>query len=85
MIDAIGSVLPPALRPKPTPPPESPQTQFQIIENVSDVQVASQRAMNLLSRLGTNKSVEEPKKDTATEDDLPEVVVSRGKEVNIFT
>ena len=85
MIDAIGSVLPPALRPKLTKPPESPQTQFQVIEQVSDIQVASQRAMNLLSRLGANKSVEEPKKETAAEDDLPEVVVSRGKEVDLFT
>ncbi|HJP13883.1 MAG: hypothetical protein QF701_06870 [Nitrospinota bacterium] len=53
MIDAVGSVLPPALRPKLTAPPETPPAQFQVISKVSQIDVASQRAASILSRISS--------------------------------
>ena len=87
MIDAITSVLPPALRPKLNEPPPSPRAQFQLIEQVTELGVASQRAMTLLSQMGKTKAPPkaDPKQPTRTEDDLPEVEVSRGAAVSVLT
>ncbi len=81
MFDTVGSVLPPALRPKLTAPPETPPAQFQVISKLSQIDVASQRAASILSRISSPKEKEKP--STVTEDDYPEVEVSRGKAVNV--
>lgn len=87
MIDAITSVLPPPLREKRPEPPPVPQAQFQIIEQVSELGAASQRALSLLSRMGQSKAAPEasPERATRTEDDYPEVEVSRGSAVSVST
>lgn len=84
MIDAITSVLPPPLREKRHEPPPVPEAQFQIIEQVSELGAASQRALSLLSQMGKSKAAPEasPGRLTRTEDDYPEVEVSRGSTVS---
>ncbi|MAE06695.1 MAG: hypothetical protein CMH76_10220 [Nitrospinae bacterium] len=83
MIDAVGSVLPPALRPKLTAPPETPPAQFQVTSKVSQIDVASQRAASILSRISSPQEEEKP--PPASGDDYPEFEVSRGKAVNVTT
>lgn len=85
MIEAIASVLPLKQRTALNEPPPAPEAQFQIIEQVSELGVASQRAMSLLSQMGKAKAAPkaDPRQPTRTEDDYPEVEVSRGTAVSV--
>jgi hypothetical protein len=87
VIEAIASVLPVHLRNRLEKPPPVPEAQFQVIEQVSELGVASQRAMSLLSQMGKTKAPPkaDPKQPTRTEDDYPEVEVSRGTAVSVTT
>lgn len=80
MVDALGSILPPQLRDKIAPPPQAPPTQFQVIQSVSQIDLASQRAVSILSRI----QKPEEKKSPSSEDH-PEVEEYRGGSVDIIT
>ncbi|WP_281685820.1 hypothetical protein, partial [Thalassobaculum salexigens] len=70
--------LPPNQRPVLVQSPASPPKQFQPIENVSELRVATQRAASILAKLGS-QSTDEPD----AEDDLRETDEFRGGGVNI--
>lgn len=80
MVDALGSILPPQLRDKIAPPPQVPPAQFQVIQSVSQIDLASQRAVSILSRI----QKPEEKKSPSSEDH-PEVEEYRGGSVDIIT
>jgi hypothetical protein len=85
VIEAIASVLPLKQRTALNEPPPVPEAQFQIIEQVSDLGVASQRALTILSQMGKAEAAPKAntKQSTRTEDDYPEVDVSRGTAISV--
>ena len=78
MIDTISSVLPPQLRDKVASPPETPPTQFQVINLVSQLDLAGQNMTKILSQV---QNTEEKK--PASPEDYPEIGKYRGSSVNV--